>query len=298
MKIWNFITSLLPSFKKDRIIEDTRLTRMEIREATLPAYHNAVELFKGWKFKSAELKDKNATFKRMTKLGNGNIVENIESSFETILRNFDTIEEMVLQTFMEDVSGGGITYLKANLLQLVDMVGFVSKYARKFLIYVYVCETKEYPEDGSESATALMPIEIEWLNANFLSFCAALDILTGTPDSMKKNLDNIPDIRVTKDNAQTLNSSVGQGKIDPFNMGLVDRWFNPIYCVRLRVAEWQAERYKAAKEELQQCQLRCMNLKKLHEGKPDARLQQEIVYMESRVQGLNANIAKMEKEYA
>jgi hypothetical protein len=299
MKIIDYIKSLLPNFKRDRVIEDLRITRGEIRECTLPAFESPTPLFKGWKFKSKEMKDKNAQFGRLVKSdGGGNIIGTIEKSLKAVITNLDIIEELVNKCFMEDVSGSGFTYLKANLLQLVELSGFVSKYSRKFLIYVYVLESAEFPDEGSESRDAITPYELEWINSNFLSFCTALSILNGSPDSLKKQLDDIPDIRITEENGPSLSATLGSSRIDPFNMGLIATWVNPIYHLRLMVAEHQAERYKAAKEEMSLCQLRKLNMEKLSEGKPDAAVQKQIQYMEKRIDDLNYKIIKMEKDYA
>ena len=163
---------------------------------------------------------------------------------------------------------------------------------------MYVCETAEYPDSGTALNDSLSPAEIEWLNANFLSFCTALNVVSGNPQQVKKQIDNIPDIIITSENATTLPSTMGEARLDPFQMNLITVRMNPIYHIRMFVAEYQADRYKAAKEEVKLLQLRKLNLEKLADGKPEAHIQKEITYMETRIQGLNFKIAKMEKENA
>lgn len=310
MKITNYIASLLPSFGKTTVMEDVRLTRTEIKEATLPVYEAAVPLLGKWKFKSKVLQAQIAIFDRMVKSsGNDNIVVTIHKAFKPILENLDAVEVLVSKTYNEDVAGLGLTYAKANLLQFVECVSFVSKYARKFLIYIYVCETACYLDidvDKVSSAElqdnaineSLSKAELSWLESNFVTFCTALNIASGNPAHIKKQLEDIPDIVITAENAGTLGSTVGEHKLDPLQMKLIPIWMNPIYHIGMFVAEWQAERYKAAKEEVRLVQLRKLNLEKLSEGKPDAHVQQQIAYMESRIQGLNYKLAKMERDHA
>ena len=299
MKITNYLASLLPSFKKERVTEDCRLTRTEIKEFVLPAYEHAIPLLKSWKFKSAEMQSLIGTFDRMVKgSGGDNPIVTIHKGFKHILENLDHVEDMVEKTYNEEVAGGGFTYAKANLLQFVECVSFVSKFARKFLIYAYICETAEFEESNTKLAESLAKAEIEWINANFVSFCTAFSIATGDPSSVKRSLDDVPDIVVTSENAETLSSTIGEAKIDPFQMKLIPIWMNPIYHVGMMVAEWQASRYKATKEEAKLLQLRKLNLEKLSEGKPDAHVQKEIEYMENRIQGLNYKLAQMEEKNA
>ncbi|EKD22685.1 MAG: Virion structural protein [uncultured bacterium] len=297
MKFSNFIQSLLPSFGKDRVLEDCRLTRAEIKEVTAPSYDAAMEFLKGWKFKSPEMEKLLSIFNRMVKgSGSDNAIVTIAKSFDAILKNLDHTEDRIAKLYNEDVAGAGITYQKANLLQFVECVGFVSKFARKFLIYTYICETAQYENSSTDIAESLSPAEIEWLNANFVSFCTAFNIVCGNPQTVEKQFAAVPDIVITSENAETLPSTIGDAKIDPFQMKLIPIVMNPIYHIGMFVAEWQASRYKAAKEELKLLQLRKLNLQKTSEGKPDAHLQQEIKYMETRIQGLNYKIAKMEKD--
>lgn len=297
MRTPNYLASLLPSFATETVLEDCRITRGEIKDITLPAYHAAVPLLKGWKYKTDAIVADMGQFRRIIK-GNDDFVVAVEKSFKTILENLDIVEDMVTKTFNQEVAGSGVTYLKSNLLQFVECVAFVSKYARKYLIYIYVMETSHFTDSNTTVAESLTPAEIEWLRANFVSFCTALNVTSTAPMSVRKAIADIPDIVVTADNAQTLGSTMGENKIDPFQMRLIPVWLNPIYHVGMFVAEWQSSRYKAAQEELKLIQLRKLNLERLSQGKPDAKLQKEISYMESRIQGLNYKLAKMEKDNA
>jgi hypothetical protein len=164
------------------------------------------------------------------------------------------------------------------------------------LNYIYICETAQYPDGDASVTESLTAAEIEWLDANFLSFCTAFNVVSGNPAHVDKKLADIPDIEITEDNAQTLAATVGSSKIDPFQMSMIPTWMNPVYHVGMFVAEWQADRYKAAKEEVKLIQLRKLNMEKLTAGKPDAHVQKEIKYMENRIQGINFKIAEMEKD--
>jgi hypothetical protein len=296
MKITNFLASLLPTFGKETVLEDCRLTRTEIKEFTAPAYDTALNLLKGWKFKAPELQIHIGIFSRTVKgSGNDNMVVTIQKSWKPILENLDSMEDLVTRTYNNEMAGAGFTYLKANILQFVECVSFVSKYARKYLSYIYICETAQYPDSGTALTESLTPAEVEWLNANFVSFCTALNIAAGNHVQVKKQLEDIPDIVVTEENSKTLPSTVGDHKLDPFQMKLIPIWMNPVYHVGMAIAEWQAKRYKAAKEEHTLLQLRKLNLEKQRDGKRDAHLEKEITYIESRAQALNYKLAEMER---
>jgi hypothetical protein len=174
----------------------------------------------------------------------------------------------------------------------------VSRFSRKFLLYVFVCETAQYEDGGTTITDSLSPAEIEYIKANFVTYCTALNAVCNQPQTVRKMLEDVPDIVISSENVGALSSTLGEAKLDPMNMKLIPIWLNPIYHVGMFVAEWQADRYKAAKEELRLVQLRKLNLEKVSQGKPDAHVQKEIAYLETRIQGMNYKIAKMEAKHA
>jgi hypothetical protein len=294
MKITNYISSLLPMFSKGQVLEDCRVTKSEITTITQPAYDGAVSLLKTWKPKSKDIQNHFALFSRNVKSpGSDNMVVAIQKSFKTIIENLDNIEGRIQATYNEEVAGSGLTYLKANLLQFVEAAAFFSKFARKWLVYFYQLETAAVGETADVSVT---PVEAAWINDNFLSFCAAINTVRRQTNEVDKLLADIPDIPVTQDGAAA--GIHGDTKIDPFSMRLIPIVLNPVYHVGMFVAEWQANRYKAAQEELKLVQLRKLNLERVSQGRPDAHVQKEIEYMESRCQALNYRLDKMERENA
>lgn len=302
MKIDQFFKSLLPSFSKDTVLEDCRITKGEIRETVKPAYDEAAKLMKNWKFKSPEVERLAKDFGQFVNRTHGNIVVTLEQKIPAVLENLDEVEELIKQTYADEVAAGGITYLKAQLLQFVEGASFFAKYSRALLNFIYVHESAPYVQESDEQYDAvqesLIPAEVAYIQNNFQSFCVVLNALSGSSGDIKKQLAEVPDIVITDDNAKTLPHSVGQAKLDPLKFGFIPVFLNPIYHVRIAIAEWQIEQYKLAQRELQMLQMRKLNLEKLVQNQPNPVLQQKIGEAERAIHGLKAKIAKMEKDYA
>lgn len=295
MKFTNYLASLLPSFEKDRLMEDARLTVGEFNETTIPAYESCIVSLKGYKFKS----DKINNFEHMFRRNNSGFDRDFFTGFLAGLKeakaNVEFSISQIEKTYNEDVAAAGLTYAKANLMQFIEIAGFVSKYARKFLIYFLVVESAEYKENGLALSESLTKAEMKWIEENGLNFAQAFRIVTVPQQKLLKHINEIPDIVVTSDNEDTLLRTHGN-KVDPLSMRLIPIWLNPIYHFRMFVAEWQANRYKAAVEELKVIQLRLLYLKRLEDGKPDAQIEKEIAYLEGRAQTLNFKIKKIEDD--
>lgn len=298
MKLANFMKSLLKTFRKDRIEEDCRLRLNELKTLTLPAYEDASVIFKGGnKWKSERMKNHQNTFANLVKAnGSRDMIGTIEKGLKQTIENLEFLSKVVDKTFNDTVAIEGMTFVKAQILQLIEAAGFVSNYARKFLNYAYTAESAEVEDSGVVFADSITPAEVKWVEENFGNFCLALQAIMCPTTELEKALENIPDVVINDDNIDSLQSTVGAIKLDPRGMGLITVRMNIIYHIGMAVAEYQTMRYRAAKEELKMLQLKKMQLELLNERKPNPALQKDIEYVEQRVQALNFRIAKTEAE--
>lgn len=294
MKFTTFIKSLLPGFEKDRVLEDIRITRTELKEITIPAFESSVPLLKSSSLKSKEIEDFDKVFRRNNPGFPRELFEGMLEGLQIAESNLDVAEDLISKTYNEDVAAGGMTYLKANLLQFVELVGFVSKYARKFLFYIFVMEAANFEANSLKMSESLSKAELRWIEENFLNFSQAFKIVSTPKAKLGKQFSDIPDIVITGDNEELLMRTQGS-KMDPMSLRFIAAWLNPIYYFRMQVAEWQVNRYNAAKEELKIIQLRKLHLERVRSGEPDARLEKEIAYLEERAQKLNYKIQQMEE---
>lgn len=295
MKIKDLLSKLLPTFGKDTLLEDIRITRGSL-EQLLDIYDTAASEFKNWKFKSSEVKSQVNTFKSMVD-GSGNPIVDIHKHLPTVLKNLDVAETIAAKILNGQVAGKGMTYKQAILVQYCDAIFLVEKYARKWLNYVLVHESAEFKENGLPVDEAIPAPDAEWIKKTFVDFCIAFKATTEAPDKVEKKMDELLDIDVSSSDAESLSKTRGPNATDPFKLGFIATKANPIYFVRMVIAEWQVRRFKESKEELAALQLRMLYLKRLQEGRPDAATENKIRYLESRIQKLTAELADMEKDY-
>lgn len=294
MKAEDYIKSLLPDFDRTRVMEDIRITTSEIQNFSIPMYHDADKFLGKHKFQSEVAKAKDAEFGVLVK-SRGSMISTIYQSLQQASVNLAEVERLIERSYSEDIIGSGLTYLKAHLLQFSEAVNFVSRFSRRFLNMIYAAETATFEgEDTLEDAVT--PADLEWINSNFQHFCNALLVVGRPVKEIEKSLAEIPDVVISKD-ASVVEAALGRGKTDPLKMGFIPVWLNPIYHIRMFYAEWQTNRYHAAKQEIKCLQLRKSHLESLQAGKPNARVQKEISYIEDRIQGYLRKNAEMEKRY-
>lgn len=300
MKIKEYVSSLLPSFTKSRLTEDLNIIREELKVNTIPPYTAASKAYATVKFQAADLKRFEEDFKRGVKTKfRGNSLSVIEQTLKRMEENTDVVEKLIANYYADDVMRDAMTFLKVNITQYIETMSFVSRYARRHLLWVMA--TENHAINGDQEFTAMTPGEVEWLRVQRQNFFTGITILGGERSEkgeIDKSFNDIPDIVISKDNVPVIEKTVGAQKIDPFHFGLIPVWLNPIYHVRMQIAEWQVKRFKAAQKEREIIELRLLQLKQAAQGKKDARLQEQIEYNEGRLQRLNYELQKMEEDYA
>lgn len=295
MKFKEFVSSLLSIFNKDSIIEDIRITRGEL-EKLQTSYSFAADLARNWKFKDKTVTGMFADFKRNTHgPDNGQPIVHIAHNLKRVLANLDVAEKLVVANLSGQVSANGLTYKQAAVLQYINAIFLVSKYSRKWLNMIFTYESAQYENSGTVVEESLTRAERVWLEKTFPDFLSAYNSAIGDTDKVLQKLNEVPEITVSESNENALNSTVGISKLDPMKSGLIATKANPIFFIRMQIAEWQVARFNEAKEELRAIELRLQLLKELQQNRPNAKLELAIRQAESRMQDKQADVARLEE---
>jgi len=294
MKFLNYIRTLLPTFGKDKVLESCELTRNSIAEHTLPAYETAVTLWKGQKFKSTEVLAFSTAYLRKVNSSPKNLLESVTKALSNGLVVTQLLSDNIKKLYADNEANVSLTFLKTTLLRMVQSAEYANTYSRRLLNYIYVCETQK--EMGISQAQ-LTPAEIKWIENGFDDFCVCINILLMDVKQIEKGLNQLPDAVVTDLTEKTFLGTMGEGKLDPFQMRHLSTKWNPFYLLGMFAAKGQADRYKAAQQELELIQLRKLQLEKLHSKTQDAKLEKEIEYLQDRVSSMNYKLEKMEETY-
>jgi hypothetical protein len=305
MKIIDFFKSLLPNFAKQTVLEDIRTTKLILNAVTMPAYQDALRAFGGRKFANEGLQKDWEVYRRNVKGAAGsNTVIAIEKSFKDLLATLDLVETLVEKDYNEDIEGAGITYYKAAVLQMIESISFAVDFANKYLNYIYVVEAAELKEDeevaelAEQVSAAIVPAEVRFLRDRFIDFCTVMDTLSKPTAKIKADFEEIPDVTITANGDRTMQQTIGITKLDPFRHGFVPLAMNPIYHIRMRIADYQHYRYERAKADKDMLELRKLKLERDQSGKPDPAIEKQIEYTQKRIDDLSMQIRKVEEQYA
>ncbi len=295
MKIAKYLSSLLSSFDRAQVIEDIRLLKEELNENTLPPFQAAAEHYQRERFSARSVQDFNAIAVKAVRTDvRGDFLAITAVALTRGDEVLDFLSGKIDKEFARDITAEGMTYLRANILRYIEVVSFTLRYSRKVLMWTYAEEAQQLT---GKKNTALTKAELSWLMANRDVFFRALNILSVKPKEAERFFKNIPNMVIIPEETETVEQTVGLAKLDPFQMNLIPVKLNPIYHVRMAIAEWQVNRYRAAQEEKKALEYRLLALREMREGgHTDAKLEQTIEYTEGRLQKLNFKMAQMEED--
>lgn len=294
-EIKDYVGSLLPGFKRSELSNDIEATRDELLNQTLPPLNAALEerVF-GESFKSEWCRDTDRVITGRLRGQRGNYLEIAQRVLSQFPDKLDWLEKEIQKSFDTTISGVGLTFPKTTLIHLTEAYGFVVRYTRRLLLATYGFEIPKV-DKGSDVDFPLSKAELTALDDQMLTYVWYLGILTNSKEKIASAINSAPDVVVDLNTLDSVAEVHGEDTVDPLHAGFIKHTWNPIYHVRLAIAEWQAARYHAAVEERKALELRLLHLKMARSGSKDAALEKQIHYQESRVQKMNIEILEMEK---
>ena len=297
MDIAKYLQSIIPAFSRDQVQEDLEDIEKEIDKHVLPIFAIANTDLGSGKLLSAnatsfeDIFEKNVSFKYK-----GNHISAIYESMKNAKELTKLLQRLVDENFAIDVTKAGFDLLRTNIMQLTEILSFTVRYARRHLNYIVLSEMGQYKDLKIEDYFTAG--ERDWIKNGRMAFIKGIDIIHKPAGEIETKLKTIPSVLVTPETVDTTHGVFGKDKTDPLDLRFIPIVLNPIYHIRIRIAEWQAAKYQEAKEERSMVELRLLSLKELKSGKDNARLEQQIEYNQERLSKLTAKIGRMEENYA
>lgn len=300
MNIINFINTLRSIISKNDIIDDLTIRGNELNEITIPLYRDALNNLTDYKYKSQKVVNLIKTFNSTVKnRESSNFIYSIYMGLNNLSNLTTKLINLVDKTFEKNTTVDGITFSKVQIIQLIEAVFFINRYAPKLLNFIIIMETSIYDKNQARYIKeSLTNAQIDYINDNFKTFCMLIEKMLAGPDNTIKLLSKIPNYVVANETEETLVSLKGRDSIDPIGFNnFIAPWLNPIYHLRMKIAEYQTNRYNELKDETKLIKLRILNLENILSEEPNPAIEKEINYYQDLVQKNELILEDMEKKY-
>lgn len=296
-KIKQYVGSLLPMFKRDRVREDARVLRGNLEQFAIPAYKEANLNFAKLKIRSKDLQDKYQTFNGIVKKAKGkNVIEAIALGLDYVSDSLDIIDKQVEKRLEDQIASAGTSAAGITIIRSLEVMTFTTNYALLFLNWAY-WEECDAQGGGSRYGTPSAG-ELKYINEKFPDFCRAMNVYVHNHSVFEKLIEAIPDVTIGTDTANGALAVFEASQVDPFGFSIanIHKTENPIYHIGMIVAEFQNKLYQRNKELKMMLEMRALRLQQVLDKEPNAQVEKELEYTQSRVEALNAKLREYEKK--
>lgn len=302
MKILQFIKSLLPRIERSAIADDLRVTEKEFAKVVIPSWNSATEHFKLNKPISDELKTLQLLFTQRFNYNrsskSSSFIVDVNLRLKNLHENILFINSVLDNEVSKDVIRDGLTMRAAFVIRAASNMSLISRYMLSLLNYIYMAEAQERDQELSE-ALQISKAEVRYVEETFERFATLYSDYSIEPDLFSKQLIGLPDVFINEKTEAVVRALYDKvTDIDPLESGgLAGFGGNPIYMVRLQVAQWQNNRYESAKSKKRQLELRLAYLEmKQKGGSSESSLEKEIMILQDRIEKLDYKLREVDEE--
>lgn len=291
MDIKDFFKGMLPFFPRTRLQEDLKASEAEYGTIVMPSLVLADKEYKG-NFKSEGAKNMASKYARFGGKSGGNIFPDMKARFDKLAPVYQALQEQLVSEFGETVVSGGLSARTANMLRMINLMGFINDFAMRVLnaIMHFECQAAG---SGMGFISDVTPGEVQFLEKHMLDFGQALDSLAAIKNPAEA-LKGIPDVMIEN---QAIARSFGLSKVDPFNLFGSSMGFkgSPMYWVGMQIAEYQHDRYKKMESRKKALEKRLLAQRRAASGSPSPQAEEELEILTSRIAAIDEKMRKYER---
>lgn len=214
----------------------------------------------------------------------------VKVSINNCIELTEYIERSLHDKFNDDITRSALNLYHANILKLLNIIGFVSDYARRLALVHFIDLEYHQKNLTPEHVKA----EVDFLIDYKWSFIAAVNVFRQPVKDLIAKLESLPDIVVNEENYEIIKNTTD---VDPLEMNFIVHPLNPVIFFGTKLNLYQAKKYKQAQADLQEIQARLHRLNNSRNGTNDARIDKQVEYYTNLSTKLKAEIARMEKDY-
>lgn len=302
MSIFNFVEKLLPRIERSTVQEDLRTTEKECINVAMPAWDAAATHFKINKLASDDALGMSQQFYRSFDMRRAakspNFIMDIARRTDAFHKNVVVLQGRIDELVERDIITDGLTMKNAFAIRAASNMSLVSRYLLALLNYIYTVEAEKH-DVHLDPALEISKAELKYVENNFERFVKLYSEYTMPSDEFNTLLGSLPEVYINEKTKSAVTSMYGTNKMDPFEQYGVSGFVgNPIYRIRLKIAQWQNDRYESARAKKQQLELRLLYLQMQKDGNQDPTVANEIERLQGRIEGYDRYLREVEESIA
>lgn len=298
MKIVDYIKKLFKSFRKNDVREKIRIVRHKLTAAVSPTADllAASPVYKETEFVSSYGKRFIASWRaflpsRNKANPNQPFLSLLNPALARAVLLLDQLDDYVSKQMDEVIHVEGITYQKATVLRLIDLLDFFADYAIRQMSYLIASETNLSVFEKPDTRPFSKAEDEFLLGANELAYFRLIELLSNDPKVILQQIVKVQDTIVLGD---TTRNALNAASTDPLRLDFLPVVSNVALWLGERQVDRDAETLERSMKEERYIKLRLEALRqKLASGHPDAsaeskinNLDRELTLVRSKIQSI------------
>ena len=301
MNLFNYISEFISETLGRRNITDRmRVIAQKYDEVVLPTLEQIREETKLTPpvsaYGKAFVKSFNATLPSNMRNSQNDYIVVAHKSLANAADLVGKLEKVINKEMADTVRIHGLTYQKATLLRIIELLDFTADYASRQLAF-YVASEVEKKTKGKDT-NPYTKAEEAVLRTYQSTYFKTIEMFYQPADVVLKKVASIPEVLMTGDVSHDL-PTIDPSKVDPLKLGFIPvvshiwNFFGNMYV------DWEYSRYEKAKKERRDIELRIEMLKQYEaSGQPNARLESILDGYNRELTLLREKISQMESKVA
>lgn len=298
MDIPAFLRNILPSFSRNDVLDKIHSIGQKIMKILSPSLDLANETLDESHFKSNFSKSVAKDFRMALPANLRSETRPVTRFLPKAIKNAQLLLEQIEQYAGRNLTASihieGISYQKATVLRLIELMDFFVDYSIRHLSYVVASETN-IEDYGRPDGLAFTPDELRYLENNRGIWIKMIAMLQEDPKVAMKKVADIPEIVLGDMDVASVPALAGAAA-DPLHLGLIPIASNIFRWVGLRVAHWEIDRYERALQEKRVIELRLESRRQRLAGNPDAATEAIVANYENELVLVRERIKDMERK--
>lgn len=298
MDIPAFLRNILPSFNRSDVMDKIHNIGQKLAKIVRPSFDLANETLDEAHFKSnfskSVAKDFQMALPTNLKSERKPVTRFLPKAIQHAQQMLDLLEQYAVKNLSASVHIEGVSYQKATVLRLIELLDFFADYSIRHLSYVVASETN-IEDYGRPDGLAFTPDEHRFLENNRGVWIKLMALLQDDPKIAMKKVAEIPEIILGDMDVASVPALAG-ASADPLHLGLIPLVSNIFRWVGLRVAHWEIDRFERAMKEKRIIEMRLESRRQRLAGNPDAAGEAIVINYENELVLIRDKIKDMERK--
>ncbi len=300
MILIEYVKKFFSSFKKNEIRERIRTVKHLLSNPVLQTVEvlDNDDQYKELDFKSTYAKKFIASFIQATPVRskadrNKPYLSILRPAVVNAIALMDLLDEYVSKQLDEVIQIEGMTYQKATVLRLIELINFFGDYSIRQLSYTIASETNISAFSQIDHRPFSKDEETYLVGSNQVAFIRMIELLSNDPKSILQQIFKIKDVVIDEETSKV---GLGSGD-DPLRLGFIPIVSNIIMWNGIRQVDLDAERLDRAQKEERVIKMRMEALRqRIALGQADARTESILTNYDRELTLKRNQIKEMERK--